>query len=72
MLYQVKTGILFDINQSFLTIMNSIVTLCSMLIQELFFGIIFQRQLNAFILHMKVLVRLYLWNFLLSKEMNSP
>ena len=48
MLYQIKTGIPFNINQSFLTTMYSIVMLCSMLIQELFFGIIFQRQFTCF------------------------
>ena len=37
MLYQIKTGILFDINQSFLTTMHRIVKLCSMLIQDIIF-----------------------------------
>ena len=47
MLYQIKTEIFLHTNQSFLTTMHSIVTLCSMLIQELFFGFIFQRQLTC-------------------------
>ena len=47
MLYQIKTGILCNINQSFLTTMHSIVTLCPILIQDIIFGIIFQRQLTC-------------------------
>ena len=36
MLHQIKTGILFDINQSFLITMHSIAMLCSMLIHDIF------------------------------------
>ena len=46
MLYQIKTGILFNINQSFLTTMHSIVTLCSMLIQDIIFWYYFPETVN--------------------------
>ena len=47
MLYQLKTGILFNINQSFLTTMHSIVTLCSMLIQDIIYWYYFPVTVNT-------------------------
>ena len=45
-LYQIKTGILFNRNQYFLTTMHSIVMLCSMLIQDIIFWYYFPETVN--------------------------
>ena len=45
-LYQIKIGIRFDINQSFLTTMHSIVTLCTMLIQDIICWYYFPKTIN--------------------------
>ena len=67
MLFQIETGNRFNINQTFLTAMYSIVTLCSILIQDIIFWYYFPEKFN-----MLKYESLYLWNFLPSKEMNSP
>ena len=46
MLYQIKTEIFLHTNQSFLTTMHSIVTLCSMLIQDIIYWYYFPVTVN--------------------------